>query len=214
MTNQSNATESDLETIMYAGKAVADAARAANPEASFARLSSLLQMAADWARVEAYKSEGGDTSDPDGEVVVARLRERAEGYTQIFGMFGVPKLTWFGTSEIAQILATTPNAHMRDDDPESVSAAADHIAGKLLAALDAKVGTAPLALVAAFMADTAIARTAIEMPEDLVQVEAKIAEHRASLRTSLVEEMVLQGHATLPTGWVASETAVHAPAAE
>jgi hypothetical protein len=221
MSNQSNdSTETNLDTIMYAGKAVADAARAAHPEASFARLSCMLQMAADWARVEAYKAEGGDTSDPDGEKVVRQFRERAEGFTQIYGIFGVPPLTWFGTSEIATILAGVPNpaTNMRDDDPEAVRAAADYVAGNLLVALDAKMGTAPLALVAAFMADTSIARAAIEMPEELGRVEASIAEHRSSLRDALVEEMTAQGHETLPSGWVVGSTetlgSISAPAAE
>jgi hypothetical protein len=218
--NNSNTTETDLVTIMYAGKAVAEAAREANPDVSFARLSSLLQMAADWARVEAYKSEGGDTSDPDGENVVQQLRERAEGFTQIYGIFGVPPLTWFGTSEIATILAGVPNpaTNMRDDDPEAVRAAADYVAGNLLVALDAKMGTAPLALVAAFMADTSIARAAIEMPEELGRVEASIAEHRDSLRNALAEEMTAQGCTALPAGWVVGSTetlgSISAPAAE
>jgi hypothetical protein len=195
MSNQNNKSDTNnpeilarLDAVMMQGKAVADAARAAHPGVPFARLANMLQMAADWARQQAWcdTCETGDAAtqrDADGEEVISRLRERTEQQIGFMTMLGL-------APEFAGFYGSNPVADLVRDAKQhgETRRVADHIAGNLLTALEREVGIEIAAVAAAFMSDTALAGVRIREPEQAEEILARVAEERASLAAALAEE--------------------------
>jgi hypothetical protein len=191
MSNQNNETEIEstetldqLEAVMMQGKAVADAARAAHPSVPFARLANMLQMAADWARQQAWcdECESGENrqKDADGEEVISLLRNRTEQQIGFMTMLGLAPafLGFYGSNPVAELVRAAK-------EHDSTRRVADYIAGNLLTALEREAGIEIATIAAAFMADTAILGVTIRDPENAETILARVAEERASLAAAL-----------------------------
>lgn len=202
-----NQTKTDqLHPIMMQGKAVADAAREAHPEVSFARLSNMLQLAADWARVEAWKEAAqSDLPQKDelGEELIGLLRERSGGYANmVAAMSGeAPFQGFYVDPKHSTDITAGLDCDMQTASPAEVRRAADTAAARLLHLISERIGPAPLALITAIVADTALAAVAVNMPEDLQEVEERISSARAILKHSILQDAEALGVEAFPTGW-------------
>jgi hypothetical protein len=202
-----NETRADqLEPIMHQCKAVADAAREAHPEVSFARLATMLQAASDWARTEAWKEarDGkAEQRDADGEELIQVLRDRSSSFAKLVSVMrgGEEFQGFYVDPSTSNDITADLDIDMREASPREVRRAADKAAARLLELHSKSIGVATLALITAIAADTALAGVAVNMPEALYDVEETIRDHRAVLHHAVLQDLGALGAEVFPTGW-------------